>query len=150
MKTYNTPSATIVVERLGWNSTVVAVSTASCRRGVEFRFDRSGKRAAAWLAERDLTGLVHPGMTWDELEAAVRRPVATPVEPALRMRPVAEDIASDVAGQVERLVAERVESILEDHYRWVLADKGRRQALARALRDADALERAERIRQASR
>ena len=150
MKQYDTSSACIVVERLDWRTTTVAVSTASCRRGVEFRFGRSGRRAAAWLAQQDLTGLVHPGMTWAELEAAVRRPVAAPVEPALRFKPVAEEVAADVAGQVERLVAERVEQVLEDHYRWVLADKGRRQALARALRDADALEKAERIRNAGR
>ena len=147
MRTIQTSSATIVVERINWRTTVVAVSTASCRRGVEFRFDRSGKRAAAWLARQDLTGKVWAGMTWEQLKSAVEGPhVASAPSDA----PVPAATTEDVAQLVERLVTQRVAEVLDDHYRWVLASPERRKALAKALRDADALERAERIRAASR
>ena len=170
MKTYHTPSATIVVERIDWRTTVVAVSTADCRRPAEFRMDRSGKRAAAWLAHHDLTGLVWAGMTWAELEAAVKAPRAVPGwladvqaerarEAQATVQTTAQASAQDevpaatteeVARLVERLVTQRVEEVITEHYAWVLAEKSRRAVVAKMLRDANALEAAAKIRDAGR
>ena len=148
MRTYQTESATIVVERIDWRNTVVAVSTASCRRGVEFKFDRSGKRAAAWLAEQDLTGRVWAGQTWAQLQDAVRapQPVTAAVEPAVAVAAT----SADIAAQVEALVTERVEQVLAEHYRQMLSSPEQRRTVSRMIREAAVMEKAERIRNASR
>jgi hypothetical protein len=150
--TFTTPSASITVERAGWRSTLVYVTTRECRVPVVFRFDRSGHQAAAWLAAQDLTGKVWAGQTWAELEEAVARPQPVPASVAVapKEKPIPKATTEEVARLVERLVTQRVGEVLEEHYAWVLADKSRRRMWSQLVRDANALEAAAKIRQAAR